>query len=88
MVRTMEIGLETAPRTIRPTVGKDAPGTGPGRPVPGREDAPEGEYAVRKLRGYDLDAARREAPGPWRVGGRDDAGIHVLDANGERVATV
>ena len=43
---------------------------------------------MRKLRGYDLDAARREAPGPWRIGGRDDAGFHVLDANGERVATV
>ena len=56
--------------------------------MPGRGDAPEGAHAVRKLRGYDLDAARREAPGPWRIGGRDDAGIYVLDANGERVATV
>ena len=43
---------------------------------------------MRKLQGYDLDTARREAPGPWRIGGRDDAGIHVLDANGERVATI
>ncbi|MDE0373248.1 MAG: hypothetical protein OXI73_12000 [Rhodospirillales bacterium] len=43
---------------------------------------------MRKLRGYDLDPARREAPGPWRIGGRDDAGIHVLDANGKRVATI
>ena len=43
---------------------------------------------MRKLRGYDLDPARREAPGPWRIGSRDDAGIHVRDANGERVATV
>ena len=43
---------------------------------------------MRKLRGYDLGTARREAPGPWRVGGEDDAGIHVLDANGERVATI
>ena len=50
--------------------------------------APEGEPAVRKPRGYDLDTARREAPGPWCIGGRDDAGIHVLDANGERVATI
>ncbi len=47
-----------------------------------------GKHAVRKLQGYDLDTARREAPGPWRVGGRDDAGIHVLDANGERVVTI
>ena len=43
---------------------------------------------MRKLRGYDLDTARREAPGPWYIGGRDDAGVHVLDANGERVATI
>lgn len=43
---------------------------------------------MRRLRGCDLDTPRREAPGPWRMGGRDDAGIHVLDANGERVATV
>ena len=43
---------------------------------------------MRKLQGNDLDTARREAPGPWRIGGRDDAGIHVLDANGERVATI
>lgn len=31
---------------------------------------------------------RREAPGPWRVGGEDDAGMYVLDADGERVATI
>ena len=43
---------------------------------------------MRKPRGYDLDTARREAPGPWRIGGGDDAGSHVLDANGERVATI
>ena len=43
---------------------------------------------MRKLQGYDLETARCEAPGPWRIGGRDDAGIHVLDANGERVATI
>ncbi len=43
---------------------------------------------MRKPRGYGLDTARREAPGPWRIGGQDDAGIHVLDANGERVATI
>ena len=43
---------------------------------------------MRKPRGYDLDTARREAPGPWRIGGEDDAGIHVLDANGERLATI
>ena len=43
---------------------------------------------MRKLPGYDLAPARREAPGPWRIGGRDDSGIHVLDANGERVATI
>ena len=43
---------------------------------------------MREPRGHDLDTARREAPGPWRIGGRDDAGIHVLDANGERVATI
>ena len=33
-------------------------------------------------------AARREAPGPWRIGDRDDVGIHVLDRKGERVATI
>ena len=43
---------------------------------------------MRKPRGYDLGTAHLEAPGPWRVGGEDDAGIHVLDANGERVATI
>ena len=37
-------------------------------------------------RGYDLDSARHEAPCPWRIGGEDDAGIHVLDVNRERVA--
>ena len=68
--------------------GQDAFGIGPTSPVPERGDASEGELAVRKSRGYDLDTARREAPGPWRIGGRDDAGIHVLDANGERVATI
>ncbi len=43
---------------------------------------------MRKPRGYNLSTAHLEAPGPWRVGGEDDAGIHVLDANGERVATI
>ena len=43
---------------------------------------------MRKLRKQHLDTVRREAPGPWRSGGEDDAGIHVLDANGERVATI
>ena len=43
---------------------------------------------MRKPRGDDLDAVRREAPGPWRIGDRDDAGLHVLDANGEKVATI
>ena len=56
--------------------------------MPERGDAPEGEPAVRKPRRHHLDTARREAPGPWRIGGRDDAGIHVLDANEERVATI
>ena len=56
--------------------------------MPERGDAPEGEPAVRKPRRCHLDTARREAPGPWRIGGRDDAGIHVLDANEERVATI
>ena len=42
----------------------------------GREGLPHELHRVRKLRGYDLDMACREAPGPWRVGGRDDAGIH------------
>ena len=51
--------------------------------MPERGDAPEGEPAVRKPRRCHLDTARREAPGPWRIGGRDDAGIHVLDANEE-----
>lgn len=31
---------------------------------------------------------RREAPGPWRIGSEDEAGIHVLDANGEPLATI
>ena len=35
-----------------------------------------------------MDTVRREASGPWRIGSEDDAGIHVLDANGERVATI
>ncbi len=43
---------------------------------------------MKKPRGDDLDKARREAPGPWHIGGQDEAGIHVLDANGERVATI
>ena len=31
---------------------------------------------------------RREAPGPWRIGSDDDAAIQVLDASGERVASI
>lgn len=48
----------------------------------------KGEPAVRKPRRQHLDTVRREVPGPWRTGGEDDAGIHVLDVNGERVATI
>ena len=76
------------PRTIHFLIGQDVFETGPTSPVPERGDAPEGEPAVRKPRRNHLDSARREAPGPWRIGGRDDAGIHVLDANEERVATI
>ena len=47
-----------------------------------------GEPAVRESRRQRLGTVRREAPGPWRTGGEDDAGIHVLDVNGERVATI
>ena len=43
---------------------------------------------MKKPRRQNLDAARHEGSGPWRIGGEDDAGIHVLDANGERVATI
>ena len=43
---------------------------------------------MRKPRRQHLDTARREAPGPWRMGSEDDAGIHVVDANGERLATI
>ena len=43
---------------------------------------------MREPRKEHLDVARRAAPGPWRIGGEDEAGIHVLDANGERVATI
>ena len=43
---------------------------------------------MRESRRQHLDTVRREAPGPWRTGVEDDAGIHVLDANGERVATI
>ena len=41
-----------------------------------------------KARGYDLNSASHEAPCPWHIGGRDDSGIHVLDANWQRVATI
>ena len=47
-----------------------------------------GEVAVGKPRRQYSDTVRREAPGPWRTGGEDDVGIHVLDAKGERVATI
>lgn len=43
---------------------------------------------MRKPARKHLDAMRREAPGPWRIGSDDDAAIHVLDANGERVASI
>ena len=43
---------------------------------------------MRKPRREHLVTVRREAPGPWRIGGEGDEGIHVLDANGERVATI
>ena len=43
---------------------------------------------MRESRRQHLDTVRREASGPWRIGSEDDAGIHVLDANGERVATI
>ena len=62
------------PWTIHFFIGQDAFETGATSPMPERGDAPEGEPAVRKPRGYDLDTARREAPGPWRIGGRDDEG--------------
>ena len=88
LFRTTETGLETPREDNLLFVGQDVFETGPISPVPNRGDVPEGEPAVRKPRGYDLDTARREAPGPWRIGGGDDAGIHVLDANGERVATI
>ena len=86
--RTTEIRLETGPEDDLFSLGQDPFETGPTSPVPERGGAPEGEPAVGKPRGYDLDTARREAPGPWCIGGRDDAGIHVLDANGEQVATI
>ena len=76
------------PRTIHFLIGQDVFETGPRSPVPERGDALEREPAVRRPRRCHLDTARREAPGPWRIGGRDDAGIHVLDANEERVATI
>ena len=31
---------------------------------------------------------RGDAPGPWRIGGGNDAGTHLLDASGEGVATI
>ena len=46
------------------------------------ECVPKPEPVVRKPRGYDLVSARGEAPSPWGVGGRDDAEMHLLDANG------
>ena len=76
------------PWTIHFFVGQDAFETGDTSPMPERGDAPEGEPAVRKPRKCHLDTARREAPGPWRIGGRDDAGIHMFDANEEQVATI
>ena len=45
-------------------------------------------FRVRRPLLRHLDAARREALGPWRIGSEDETGIHVLDANGERVATI
>ena len=43
---------------------------------------------MRESRRQHLDTVRREAPGAWCIGGEDDAGIHVLDVNGECVATI
>ena len=43
---------------------------------------------MRKAPRHHLDAVRREAPAPWRIGSEDETGIHVLDANGEPVATI
>ena len=43
---------------------------------------------MKKPPRHHLAAVRREAPGPWRIGSEDDAGIHVLDSNGTRVATL
>ena len=74
--------------TIHFSIGQDAFEIGATSLMPERGDALEGEPAVRRPRRCHLDTARREAPGPWRIGGRDDAGIHVLDANEERVATI
>ena len=76
------------PWTIHFSIGQDAFEIGATSLMPERGDALEGEPAVRRPRRCHLDTARREAPGPWRIGGRDDAGIHVLDANEERVATI
>ena len=82
-------GWNQYPRSIYGVVCSDESDTGPTSPVAVRGNALEGgESAMRKLRGYDLDTARREAPGPWRIGGRDDSGVQVLDANGQRVATI
>ena len=69
-------------------IGQDTFEAGATSPVQDRRGTPEGESAVRKRRRQHLDTARREAPGPWRIGSEDDAGIHVVDANGERVATI
>ena len=76
------------PWTIHFLIGQDAFETGATSPARDRGGAPEGTPAVRKPRGQHLDTVRREAPGPWRIGGEDGAGVHVLDANGERIATI
>ena len=43
---------------------------------------------MRKLRWRHLDTIPREAAGPWRIGGEDNAAIYVLDMNGVHVATI
>ena len=77
------------PWTIHFLIGQDALETGAHKPHAGTgRRVGEGACCEKASEVHHLDTARREAPGPWRIGGRDDAGIHVLDANEERVATI
>lgn len=73
---------KSQPRTIYFVIDRDEIEIGSKGPVRVWGGAPKPEPVVRKPRGYDLVSARREAPGPWGVGGRDDAEIQLLDANG------